>query len=181
MVQCNFPLPPWKMIVRVRCRNVYFFLHNLSLEVNRSPGLFPLTLFHLPFFSLEAWSNDGCKVGKTGKSETVCECTHFSTFALIMSVKEKVGESHHIMIKPYNIPYTCVHTLIWYRSYTLTSLALSKSNSCSKGKNWLLIMNRPSFNSPFKLSNTVIFHRKRVFSCWQVSSNNLKVMLIALK
>ena len=39
------------MIVRVRCRNVFFFLHNLSLEVNRSPGLFPLTLFIFPFLA----------------------------------------------------------------------------------------------------------------------------------
>lgn len=48
--------------------------------------------------NLEAWSNDGCKVGKTGKSETVCECTHFSTFALIMSVNEKVDDADRKMV-----------------------------------------------------------------------------------
>lgn len=41
--------------------------------------------------SLSAWSKDGCKVGETSsKLQTVCECTHFSTFALIVKVKEKV-------------------------------------------------------------------------------------------
>lgn len=48
--------------------------------------------------SLKAWSNDGCKVGKTSKSETVCECTHFSTFALVMSVNEKVDDADRKMV-----------------------------------------------------------------------------------
>ena len=52
----------------------------------------PLTstnLFIL-FFFLSAWSKDGCKVEETSKSKTVSKCTHFSTFAVIMKVKEKV-------------------------------------------------------------------------------------------
>ncbi|KAJ7372447.1 hypothetical protein OS493_018954 [Desmophyllum pertusum] len=51
------------------------------------------------FYDGSAWSKDGCKVGETSsESQTVCECTHFSTFALIVKVKEKVDDSDRKMV-----------------------------------------------------------------------------------
>lgn len=69
-------------------------------------------LFYFFYFSFEVWFNDGCKVGKIGKLEIVCECMYFLIFVLIMSVNEKVGEFYYIMIKFYNIFYMCVYILI---------------------------------------------------------------------
>ncbi|KAL9978916.1 hypothetical protein ACROYT_G016500 [Oculina patagonica] len=86
------------------------FETNSGLQLNgplTKPALITLKHLHATedhfeptcvYWDGSAWSKNGCKVGETSDSQTVCECTHFSTFAVIMKVKEKVDDSDRKMV-----------------------------------------------------------------------------------
>ncbi len=47
------------------------------------------------------WSSDGCKVKRTNKSHTVCQCNHLTHFAILMDVygvHDQLSEIHQIIL-----------------------------------------------------------------------------------
>ncbi|XP_053572036.1 adhesion G protein-coupled receptor E1 isoform X2 [Bombina bombina] len=68
---------------------VTFYLQHIQ---EPDPTLTPLCVFWDP--DLRAWSLDGCEVGKTNVSHTLCTCSHLSSFAIILAhrpIKEDYG------------------------------------------------------------------------------------------
>ena len=80
--------------IRVRCSTNWAMKPHIGSValINDMLSIRTWSFFWILFFVLSLWAKDGCKV-ETSVSETVCKCTRFSTFALIMKVEEKVTRS----------------------------------------------------------------------------------------
>ena len=83
-------------------------LHICVALTNELSSIRTCSFFLILFFVLSMWAKDGCKVDDTSVSETVSKCTLFSTFALIMKVKEKVTRSiGHFRIPRIRLELAC--------------------------------------------------------------------------